>query len=326
MTSRGELDRNRHIADIRAGDMDFEKPFIPGTRMNKVSVVIPAYNAERTLRETVESVLAQTYGDLEVIVVDDGSTDGTKDVISDYVEQGRVSYIRRENGGIAASRNTGLAACTGEYIGLLDHDDLWDENKIERQLEFLTENEADFVFCYTRQLRLDGKLHEMPVEMLQYRNIPGELMRHNIIYTSSILFKRSILDYVGLLDESFRYCEDWDWWLRIASSRAKLVSMPERLVTRRDQPRSFSLIYTGKYMYYEKLYIKHVGLMERDRRKAFKKNMANKCYTDAEKLIKAGHREQAFAAFRKAVSMRGMLLFRLPKLVRLYGGAANHSK
>ncbi len=285
--------------------------------MDKVSVVIPAYNAERTLRSTLESVLSQTYGPLEVIVVDDGSTDGTELTVRDYVEQARIRYIKRENGGIAAGRNTGLAASTGDYIALLDHDDLWDSDKIERQVQFIRESGADFVYCYVRRLGLDGEVHDFPVEKLQGATAMDDLLKQNWIYSSTVLFKRSVLDSAGLLDETFRYCEDWDYWLRIGAV-ARIELMPEYLVTRRDQPTSFSIAYPGKYMYYLKLFSKHAGLLDRARRKIFRKNIGNKCYTDAVKLLKAGRRKNALAAYRAGVGMRPKLLLRFHKLAVLY--------
>ncbi len=291
-------------------------PSTQGVSMEKISVVIPAYNAERTLRSTLESVLAQTYGALEVIVVDDGSTDGTESTVKDYAEQGRIRYIKRENGGIAAGRNTGLKACTGDYVALLDHDDLWDPDKIEKQLAFIGKSGADFVYCYVRRLGLDGEIHEFPVEKLQGESAMDDLLKQNWIYSSTVLFKRSILDSVGLLDETFRYCEDWDYWLRIASV-ARIECMPEVLVTRRDQPTSFSIIYPGKYTYYVKLYAKHAMLFQGGRRRYFRKNIGNKCYTDAVKLLKAGNRRNALDAYRTAVRMRTQLIFRLHKFVLL---------
>jgi glycosyltransferase involved in cell wall biosynthesis len=288
-----------------------------GVSMERISVVIPAYNAERTLRSTLESVLDQTCGALEVIVVDDGSTDGTESTVKDYAEQGRIKYIKRENGGIAAGRNTGLKACTGDYIALLDHDDLWDSDKIERQVRFIRENGADFVYCYVRRLGLDGKIHAFPVEKLQGATAMDDLLKQNWIYSSTVLFKRSLLNTAGLLDETFRYCEDWDYWLRIGAV-ARIELMPEYLVTRRDQPTSFSITYPGKYMYYIKLYAKHAGMFDPGRRKTFRKNIGNKCYTDAIKLLKAGRRKNALAAYRVAIGMRAMLIFRLHKFIAQY--------
>lgn len=285
--------------------------------MDRVSVVIPAFNAERTLRTTVESVLAQTYKELEVIVIDDGSTDGTESTVRDHAEQGRITYIKRENGGIAAARNTGLLACSGEYIGMMDHDDLWDTDKVKKQLEYLKSNKADVVSCYSRRMKLNAEPYEIPIEKLQYKDLVGALIKHNILYTSGLLFHRSLLETVGLLDESFRYCEDWDWFLRMAY-RLKVVTVPEYLVTRRDQTTSFSLTYSGKYNYYAKLYHKHVGMIDQSMRKEFRKNMGNKCYTDANKLLKSGRRKPALAAYWAALRLRGMLALRLHKFAWQY--------
>ena len=282
-------------------------------KMDRVSVVIPAFNAERTLRTTVESVLAQTHQNLEIVVVDDGSTDGTVGVIQDFINEGKVRYIRRENGGAAAARNTGLLASTGEYIALLDGDDLWDRDKIERQLQFLHDSNAEVVFCDPRRMTRDGKVHTTVEDRLGFSNLIEALTERNMIYTSSILFRRSVLDRVGLMDEDIEWGEEWDWWIRAACS-TRMMRLPVSLVTRRVQPSSFSTSSTVKYKGYARLYEKHVGLIDPSLRKAFKRNMGNKCYTDAHKLLKGRCRKQAVAAYRQALKLRPMLVLRLHKL------------
>jgi GT2 family glycosyltransferase len=160
---------------------------------------------------------------------------------------------------------------------------------------------------------LDGKLYDPPLDELRFDTLMGALIRHNVFYVSTILFHRSVLERVGLLDEGFRYCEDWDWALRMAP-HLKMVYMPEVLVTRRDQPTSFSKTYSGRYQYYVRLYHKHVDSIEPTMRGDFKKNMGNKCYSDAVKLLKSGRRSQANAAYREALKLRPMLIFRIHKL------------
>ena len=108
------------------------------SKMPTVSVVIPLYNARTVIQETIESVLAQTWKDYEIIVVDDGSTDGSDEVVRQFT--GRARLVRRENGGVAKARNLGIEQSSGKYVALLDHDDLWHPTKLEKQVAVLERN------------------------------------------------------------------------------------------------------------------------------------------------------------------------------------------
>lgn len=282
--------------------------------MDTVTVVIPTYNGKKTLRSTVESVVSQTYPKLEIIVVDDGSSDGTEKCIKDYIKQGKIRFLRQNNRGIAAARNTGLRACSSEYIALLDHDDLWDADKVEKQVNFIEKERIDFVFCLMRWQRLNGDVDFPPMGSCEESKIIEKLLQQCAIASSTTLFRKKILDKAGLLDENFRYCEDWDWWIRIASC-CRVACLPQYLVTRRDQSTSFSITYTGKYAYYVRLYEKNKKLISRDERKIFRSNIGNKCYTDAVKLVKGGHISKAFSAYGQAIRMRWRVLFRFHKLL-----------
>src|SRR5689334_9654380 len=113
-----------------------------------VSVIMPAYNAEKYIAESIRSVLAQTYADWELIVVDDGSSDNTGGVVREFVARdSRIKYVFQENGRLGKARNTGIANARGELIAFLDSDDLWLETKLAAQTRALSENEADVVFC-----------------------------------------------------------------------------------------------------------------------------------------------------------------------------------
>ena len=113
--------------------------------LKSISVVIPAYNAAKFLHETIASVLAQTYPPSEVIVVDDGSTDCTMDVVRAF--GGKVILIEQDNKGTAAARNRGIREARGEYIAFIDHDDFWLPQKLERQIEFLTKQNYNWIYC-----------------------------------------------------------------------------------------------------------------------------------------------------------------------------------
>lgn len=124
--------------------------------MPKVSVIIPAYNMAWYTLETVESVLKQTFRDYEIIVVDDGSADNTKDLLHPYIESYRITYIYKENGGASSARNVWIRASQGEYVALLDCDDLWLPEKLEFCVNVL-DNKPEVGLVYTFFYRIDRK-------------------------------------------------------------------------------------------------------------------------------------------------------------------------
>lgn len=202
-----------------------------------VSVIMPAYNAGRHVAESVRSVQAQTYAAWELIIVDDGSTDDTAEVVrSLVVADARVRSVRRPNGGQGAARNTGLGKASGRLIAFLDADDLWLPEKLAAQLAVLEEKGVDLV--YTDGYIFSDEGTESPEE--HFYILPGEargvemyrtLFNSNRIGTLSVLVKRAALDAVGLFDEDRAYqnCEDYDLWMRLARNGASFYGMTEKL-------------------------------------------------------------------------------------------------
>src|ERR671912_91774 len=183
----------------------------------KVSVVIPCYNQARFLGEAIQSVLCQGYTDLEIIVVDDGSKDGTEEVASGYAkEDPRVRLIRQENRGLAAARNRGLAEAGGEYIVFLDSDDRLVLEALEvgvRELE--AHPRCAFVSGICRKITANGSI--VPGwEQFRVRDDPYlELLRSCPVYVPAVMYRRSVFDAVGDFDTSYRAAEDYDLYYRI---------------------------------------------------------------------------------------------------------------
>lgn len=178
--------------------MTFAKPF--------VSVIVPVYNGTRFLSEAVESILHQKYNLLEIIIVDDGSTDDTAKVAMSMGEG--IRYIYQRNGGPASARNTGLRVARGEIIGFLDADDLWPANKLDIQLTRLIETpELDIAMGRTQYM----KMPDAPDINVKFQG-PEKILAN--VHLGSGLFRRSVFDRVGLFDESLQYWEDHDWFLR----------------------------------------------------------------------------------------------------------------
>lgn len=182
-----------------------------------VSVIIPTYNYGRFVGDAVESALTQTYRPIEIILVDDGSTDDTGTRAQKY--QGRIRYIPQENQGLSAARNTGIKEAKGEYIAILDSDDIWLPDKLKKQMdEFSRDKSLGLVSC--GELLMDDQ--EKVTRENIYKDYPNrdeflkKLMIRNIVSGgSAAVIKKECFNRVGLFDATLRSAEDWDMWLRI---------------------------------------------------------------------------------------------------------------
>ena len=182
--------------------------------MPTVSVIIHTYNNEKFIAETVESVLNQTYKDYEIIVVDDGSVDGTHDALLPYMQ--KIRYHYKENGGIASAKNTGIRLSQTEFIAFLDHDDLWVPDKLKLQMECFNGNpQVGLVYAKYTSFR-DGKELRTKPEKGYSGWIFKELLSKSFIQTSTVMVKKECLDAVGPYDESFSLGDEYDMFLRIS--------------------------------------------------------------------------------------------------------------
>jgi glycosyltransferase involved in cell wall biosynthesis len=182
--------------------------------MPTVSVIIHTYNNEKFIAETVESVMNQTYKDYAVIVVDDGSVDGTRDALIPYMQ--KIRYHYKENGGIASAKNAGISLSETEFIAFLDHDDLWVPDKLQLQMEHFSENpQIGLVYAKYTSFR-DGKELRTKPENGYSGWIFKELLSKSFIQTSTVVVKRECLDTVGPYDETFSLGDEYDMFLRIA--------------------------------------------------------------------------------------------------------------
>jgi glycosyltransferase involved in cell wall biosynthesis len=183
--------------------------------MPKVSVVIPTYQSAKYIQEAIDSILNQAYKDYEIIVVDDGSTDDTIQVLKKYGT--RIKVIRQENRGAANARNRGILASCGEYIAFLDSDDVWMPNKLELHINIL-ENNPEIGIVFSDVICVFG---DRKTKYFNFRNPhSGEVYIHlfirNFIPMSAAVVRKKCFEEVGLFDESLSASEDHDMWLRIA--------------------------------------------------------------------------------------------------------------
>lgn len=185
-----------------------------------VSVVIPTYNREKTIQKSIDSVLNQTYRNIELVVIDDGSTDGTETLVKSIQDE-RLKYYKIScNKGAGAARNSGVSYTTGDYIAFHDSDDAWTKDKLEKQMEkLLAHPEWGLVYsAYAMHLPYDIRHIVPPMDgsLKLEGDIFPDLLIRNTIGAPTVLMKKSIFEEVEGFDESMRSLEDWDFALKVA--------------------------------------------------------------------------------------------------------------
>lgn len=186
--------------------------------MPKVSVIIPVYNAERFIKETVESILAQTYQDFEIVVINDGSTDKSAEIIRSFDDK-RIIYSYQKNQGLSIARNEAILKSNGEYIALLDQDDLWLPEKIEKQISLLDSSpEIGLVCSDCYVIDSQGKIMDKVFNQCKHSKgmVLPQLFLDNFISCPTAVIRKLALNKVGLFDPDFSIAADYDLWLRIA--------------------------------------------------------------------------------------------------------------
>ena len=207
----------------------------------EISVIIPAYNASRTVGAAVDSVLAQTFTDFELLVIDDGSQDNTSEVVTAR-DDPRVRCVRTRNGGVSSARNQGLELAAGPYVAFLDADDAWQAAKLERQ--HLAMNDTPEVgVCFASAEYVDDDLRPVGLDEAVKRSDYTEalLLEGNIVAgsASSVMARTSVIKDAGGFDGRLSLCADWDLWLR-TSARTGFLAVRETLVLYRRLPGTMS--------------------------------------------------------------------------------------
>lgn len=198
------------------------------SNMALVSVIIPCYNGEHFVREAIESSLDQTYSNLEVIVVNDGSTDGSMNIIAGFGS--RVTVIDQKNMGLPGARNSGITASRGDYLAFLDADDYWSRDFLEKMVAALQYSGAGIAYCGWQNVGLDSD-RGLPFVPPDYENDPCklELLIENTRWpVHAALVKRELVTEAGGFDRKWTTCEDFALWIEIAT-RTPLVRVPEVL-------------------------------------------------------------------------------------------------
>jgi glycosyltransferase involved in cell wall biosynthesis len=180
-----------------------------------VSVIISTYNRGWILKEAIDSVLAQDFKDYELIVVDDGSSDNTREVLDTYGQD--IIVLRQANKGVSAARNRGIAEAGGQLVAFLDSDDLWQPRKLSRQVDFFNLN-PDAVINQTEEIWIRNGVRVNPKD--RHRKPSGMIFERSLglclVSPSAVMIRKSLFDVVGVFDENLPACEDYDLWLRIS--------------------------------------------------------------------------------------------------------------
>ncbi|MDD5458095.1 MAG: glycosyltransferase family 2 protein [Phycisphaerae bacterium] len=280
--------------------------------MAKISVIIPVYNRKGCVAESIKSVLAQTHGDIELIVVDDGSTDGTKNTIK-AIHDERLSYYFKENGGTSSARNFGLIRAAGDYIAFLDHDDLWPENYLETMIGELDKNpEYGLAYSALTRIEADGR------KTKSYKRPKGksgwlycDLFRTGFVWTSAAVMRREALDGFGY-DESLKTSyEDGDFFLRL-SLRTKFLFVDKVEAIRCEHSDNLSVkvgVRPTRILVLERFL--RCGGWEKIPKIVASKRLGNACRKVAKSNLETGKRTAAIQLYRKAISYK-------PWDIRLY--------
>jgi glycosyltransferase involved in cell wall biosynthesis len=258
-----------------------------------ISVIIPTYNRQGFLLQAVESVFKQTFSDYELIVIDDGSTDGTGEGLKPY--ENRLQYIYRENRGVSAARNTGLQAARGDWIAFLDSDDYWLPAKLETQVRFFAENPQALI-CQTEEIWIRHGRRVNPHK--KHRKFSGDIFSPSlircIVSPSAVMIRREFLNQIGPFDESLPACEDYDLWLRI-SCRFPVFLIEEPLVVKQGgHPDQLSrrIPFLDRFRIQALVKVLGSDLLSSDRQETALQELKKKCRIYGQGCMKRGKKEE----------------------------------
>lgn len=200
----------------------------------KVSVIMAVYNSEKFLKEAIESILNQTFKDFEFIIIDDGSTDRSGEILEDYAKKdSRIKVFHQENMGLTKSLNKAIKLAKGEYIARMDADDISMPERLEEQIQFLDQN-PQVALLGTGYYEIDtfGKVIKKKRPPTSDTELRRVLIKYNPFFHASVMIRKNALQELRLYDENLKYAQDYDLWLRI-SSKFKIANLSDILMMRR---------------------------------------------------------------------------------------------
>jgi len=227
-----------------------------------VSIVIPSLNAARFITKALESVKAQTYQRWEVVVVNDGGTDNTPNLVSKFsqsVAQPVHLVTHVQNQGLSAARNSGIKTANGTYIAFVDADDFWLPEHLESLCAILRAGKADLAYsdCYVFRETSTGEVEQLPIESIEITDPGKDLFRRNFINPSGAAFTRRLAEKVGEFDRNFRAVNDLDYWMRVATHGFQIVGTGRQTYYYRKVEGSLSAHSAGMAEEHARVYEKH---------------------------------------------------------------------
>lgn len=264
-----------------------------GNNNIEVSIIIPTYNRGWIIKEAIESVLAQNFIDFELIVIDDGSTDNTSEILDSYRED--ITVLRQNNKGVSAARNRGLSEASGRFIAFLDSDDLWLPQKLSRQVDFFNSN-PDALICQTEEIWIRNNVRVNPKK--RHKKPSGMIFEPSLalclVSPSAVMIRRSLFEKIGGFDETLPACEDYDLWLRI-SCRYPVFLIDTPLIIKRgghsDQLSASSGLDKFRIKSIKKII--ESNLLSKTQYKAAVKTLKEKCTIYASGCRKRGRLDEA---------------------------------
>jgi glycosyltransferase involved in cell wall biosynthesis len=261
--------------------------------MPRVTVVIPTHNRRDLVREAVGTVLAQTFCDFELIVVDDGSTDGTAEALGGL---GGLRCLRQDHRGVSAARNRGVREGRGELVAFLDSDDLWHPRKLEIQTAFM-DGRPDAKVCQTEEIWVRGGKRVNPCA--KHRKPSGDIFAPSLdlclVSPSAVMMRRGLFERLGGFDESLPACEDYDLWLRVAAEEEVFLISRPLVVRRGGHADQLSRRFWGMDRFRVAALVKLLasGRLSPEKRRLALSALAKKCAILARGAAKRGHYESA---------------------------------
>ena len=223
-----------------------------------VSIIMPVFNGQEYISKSIESVLAQSYENWELIIVNDGSTDLTEEIVYNFQNlTNKIKYFHKVNEGQVKATNFGILKSNGDYVAFLDSDDLWESDKLIKQVNFIT-NSKNIVFLYSKYNSIDENGNLLFTNnSYDSLNHYKDLLKRCFIGRLTVIVKKSILVELNLFDEFLHSTDDWDMWIRI-SKKFKLSFLDEVVASYRIHPQSMSKNSYNQLLNVSKVYSKHV--------------------------------------------------------------------
>ena len=257
-----------------------------------VSVILPTYNRAWTLKEAVDSVLGQDYPHIEVIVIDDGSTDNTRDLLAPYGN--RIRVLTQANQGVSAARNAGIQKSRGSLIALLDSDDAWDKRKISCQVDFFQTHPRAMI-CQTEEIWIRNGKRVNPKK--KHRKPSGMIFEDSLhlclVSPSAVMMRKDLFDRIGYFNEDFTVCEDYDLWLRVSAVLPVFLIDKPYTVKRGGHPDQLSGFHSqDKFRIRSLSGIIESGTLTQDQAAAAGKVLRDKCRVYGNGCMKRGKKDE----------------------------------